>query len=302
MRNPIAPVRRRRPAAPERPRAEIVLQLAVLLQAGLAPTPAWRYLAATDDADARAVIDAIDTGREDALPAAIRARGPTWEPLAAAWALAITVGAPLADTLRAMAAALRETDDSRDEVRIALAEPAATARLMSWLPLVAVGLGFLLGFDPIGVMLATPVGITCGVAGMALMLGARAWTARLVRGAQPEEGVAGLVPELLAIALTGGVSLDRARTLVAQNAGAAADAETERLLTLSRDAGVPAAELLRAAAAMARHHARVAGRMRAASLSSRLLLPLGVCVLPAFLALGVAPMLLGIIGSTSLSL
>jgi tight adherence protein B len=279
-----------------------VLRLAVLLQAGLAPAPAWRYLAATDDADAAAVIERVDAAADAGLPAAIRARGPAWEPLAAAWALAVNVGAPLADTLRAMAAALRETDECRDEVRIALAEPAGTARLMSWLPLVAVGLGFLLGFDPLGVLTSRPVGIACGVVGVSLMLGSRAWTSRLVRSAQPAEGVPGLVPELMAVALTGGASLDRARTLVAESAGLSADPDTERLLTLSRDAGVPAAELLRASAAMARHQARVDGRMRAASLSSRLLLPLGVCVLPAFLALGVAPMLLSIIGSTSLSL
>jgi tight adherence protein B len=291
---------RRRAAAPERPRAELVLRLAVLLQAGLSPAPAWRYLAAADDPDATAIVARVDG--DAPLPTAIRERGPAWEPLAAAWSLAVTVGAPLADTLRAMAAALRETDETRDEVRIALAEPAATAWLMSWLPLVAVGLGYLLGFNPLGVLLSTPVGITCAVVGVLLMLGARAWTRRLVRGAQPEEGVPGLVPELMAVALAGGASLERARTLVRENAGLSSDAETERLLDLSRNAGVPAAELLRAAAAMARHQTRVAGRLRAASLSSRLLLPLGVCVLPAFLALGVAPMLLSIIGSTSLRL
>jgi len=42
--------------------------------------------------------------------------------------------------------------------------------------------------------------------------------------------------------------------------------------------------------------------VRAAALGSRLLLPLGVCVLPAFLALGVAPMLLSVLGSTELTL
>ena len=291
---------RRRRTEPSRPAAEPVLRLAVLLQAGLAPGAAWRYLA-RDDADAEAVVAAAATAGTG-IPAAIAARGPSWEPVAAAWAIAERAGAPLSGTLRAIAAALREADDCRDEVRIALAEPAATARLMSWLPLVAVGLGMLMGFDPLGIMLASPVGLGCAVAGAVLMLGARAWTGRLVRAARPAEGIPGLVPELLAVALTGGASLDRARELVADAAGAAPDAETERLLALSRDAGVPAVELLRAAAALARHRARVDGRVRAAALGSRLLLPLGVCVLPAFLALGVAPMLLSVLGSTELTL
>ena len=74
------------------------------------------------------------------------------------------------------------------------------------------------------------------------------------------------------------------------------------MLALSRSAGVPAVELLRASAALARHRARVDGRLRAARLSSRLLLPLGVCTLPAFLLLGVAPMLLSVMSTMPLSL
>ena len=69
-----------------------------------------------------------------------------------------------------------------------------------------------------------------------------------------------------------------------------------------RSAGVPAVELLRASSALARHRARVDGRLRAARLSSRLLLPLGVCTLPAFLLLGVAPMLLSVMTSVPLPL
>ena len=76
----------------------------------------------------------------------------------------------------------------------------------------------------------------------------------------------------------------------------------DAVLALSRSAGVPAVELLRASAALARHRARVDGRLRAARLSSRLLLPLGVCTLPAFLLLGVAPMMLSVMSTMSVSL
>jgi len=40
--------------------------------------------------------------------------------------------------------------------------------------------------------------------------------------------------------------------------------------------------------------------MRAAKLSSSLLIPLGVCTLPAFLLLGVAPLILSVLSSTPL--
>ena len=52
--------------------------------------------------------------------------------------------------LRGLAAALRDAQEAADDVRVALAEPAGTARLMGWLPLVAVGLGAALGFDTFG--------------------------------------------------------------------------------------------------------------------------------------------------------
>ena len=88
---------------------------------------------------------------------------------------------------------------------------------------------------------------------------------------------------------------------VREATGAGPDRDTDAVLALSRTAGVPAVELLRASASLARHRARVDGRLRAARLSSRLLLPLGVCTLPAFLLLGVAPMLLSVMSTMPLS-
>lgn len=361
-------------AAPVRDRTpDLALRLAVLLQAGVAPTGAWRFLADSGEQDAAAIADRHGAG--DDLGAAIAAQGGRWRPIAAAWRVATEVGAPLAAGLRAIAGALRDADECQDEIRVALAEPASTARLMSWLPLVAVVLGLALGFDTIGVLTTTPMGAACLIAGLSMMGAAHVWTGRLVRAAGPPPDVAGLRAELIAIALTGGVSLERARALAdaalvrgdedpvtgapdAEQPGARrsarartdvpasvlasaghlapadrlssvgrrapdrfarrrvraqptprtptaapddADAEIDRILALSRAAGVPAAEVLRASAAMARQRARTDGRMRAARLSSALLLPLGVCVLPAFILLGVAPMLMGVLSSSAVT-
>jgi tight adherence protein B len=173
---------------------------------------------------------------------------------------------------------------------------------MAWLPLVGVALGALLGFDVIGVLTTNPLGLACLAAGALLIAGARRWTGRLIRCARPPGGVPGLADELLAIALSGGVSLERARLVVREAGGPAAADGSERILELSHATGAPAVELLRAAGALARHRARTDGRLRVARVSSRLLIPLGVCTLPAFLLLGVAPMLVTVLTSTSLSL
>ena len=280
--------------------ADTVLRLAVLLRTGIDPASAWRYLADTGSDVAQTVVDRVAAGGE--VAEALDACGDPWGEVGAAWAVATTVGAPLADSLRAMSIALQDAAATRDEVSVALAEPAGTARLMTWLPLVAVLMGAALGFDPVRVMITNPLGIACVVGGVVLLGVAHRWTTSLVRRAQPLPGIPGFHAELTAIAVTGGVSLERAQALVRQVGGGEPDTETAGILALSRSAGVPAAELLRAASGIARHRARTEGRLRAAALSSRLLLPLGVCILPAFLLLGVAPMLLSVLASTSLTL
>lgn len=279
--------------------AETLHRLAVLLQAGVAPGRAWRHLADTGDVDARRVCDAADRG---AAPAdAVAGLGGAWRQAAIAWRVALTVGAPLAQSLRGLADALREAQESRDDVAVALAEPAATARLIAWLPLVAVALALLLGFDVVATV-TNPIGIACLVAGVALMVGAHRWSARLVARAQPDPSIAGLDAEVVAIALSGGVSIERALQVVEEAGGGAPTPGTADVLVLSQSAGAPAVELLRAAAASERHRIRTDGRLRAARLGSRLLLPLGVCTLPAFLLLGVAPMLLSVLTTTPLTL
>jgi len=298
--------------------------LAVLLQAGVAPVRAWEHLAAAGDPAAQHVVGAVERGMP--LPRAIATAGPgAWLEVGIACQVALVVGAPLAECLRTLAAALRDAHEAADDVRVALAEPAGTARLMGWLPMVAVGLGAALGFDTFGTLFTNPLGLACLGGGAALVLAARRWTKRLVRAAASGAGAPGLDAELIAIALTGGVSTDRAREVVRDArrlgatgggtepaAGAVRDQagsddrddvdDVEAVLALSRTAGVPAVELLRASAGHARHRARVQARLRAARLSSRLLLPLGVCTLPAFLLLGVAPMLLSVMSTMSVSL
>ncbi|MGZ0713029.1 type II secretion system F family protein (plasmid) [Coraliomargarita sp. W4R53] len=285
---------------------DVVLQLAVLLEAGLPPHRAWRYLAAAGQPDARVIVSACERGvaLADAIATVEGSRSAddqSWRELAAAWSIATTVGAPIAPSLRSMATALRDTRDVADEVSVALAEPAGTARLMGWLPLVAIGLGLALGFDTVQILFTTPLGIACLAGGLALVFASRRWTAHLVRQAATDSAIPGLGAELAAIALSGGVAIGRARSIV-RGAGFDIGEEAESLLDLSRTAGVPALELLRAASELARHRVRTEGRLRAARLSSKLLLPLGVCTLPAFLLLGVAPMLLGVMSSMSLRL
>ena len=294
--------RRRGPVDDGADAATSVQTLAVLLQAGAVPLTAWRHLGDTGDPHAAAVVQRVARGVP--LVAAIESEGGAWQDLAAAWEVATTVGAPLAEVLRMIAETLRDSASAADDVRIALAEPAGTARLLLWMPLAGLLLGLALGFDTVTVVTGTPIGAVCAGTGLLLVAAARLWTNRLLRRAQPEPGTPGMRAELMAVALSGGASVDRALRLVEESSASRHGDETRirSVLDLSRAAGVPAAELLRASAAQDRHRSRIQGRLRAAKLSTRLLLPLGVCTLPAFLLLGVAPLLLSVMASTPLPL
>lgn len=279
-----------------------VRTLAVLLQAGAVPLVAWRHLAESGDPHAVRIVERVEAGMP--LLTAVEAEGGAWVDLAAAWEVATTVGAPLAEVLRMLAETLQDAASAADDVRIALAEPAGTARLLLWMPVAGLLLGFALGFDTLTVIISNPIGGACVIAGLGLVLAARLWTRRMLRRAQPEPGTPGMQAELVAVALSGGASIDRALRLVSESSAVVRDGEerTRAVLDLSRAAGVPAGELLRASAAQDRHAARVHGKLAAARLSTRLLIPLGVCTLPAFLLLGVAPLLLSVLASTPLPL
>jgi len=265
--------------------ARLVQRLSVLLFAGVSPTTAWSYLDGYEHL-------------ADGLPASLVPIDPG---LAAAWRVATGAGAPLAPTLQQFAVGLRALGDAQREAEVALAGPVATARLVLLLPVVGILFGMVLGFNTLGTLFTTVPGLLCLLAGITLLVAARRWNRRLVAAAQPTEAFPGLEFELLAIAVSGGGSLDRARAAV-EAALAEFDlpsgSDADGVLALSARAGVPAAALLRAEADEARRDARAAAQKSAAVLGVRLMIPLGVCVLPAFMALGVAPLLIAVITST----
>lgn len=265
--------------------ARLVQRLSVLLAAGVSPTNAWSYL----------------DGHEhlgEGLPGSLASIEPG---LAAAWRVATAAGAPLAPSLHQFAAGLRSLGDAQRETQVALAGPVATARLVLALPVVGILFGMILGFNTLGTLFTTVPGLLCLAAGVALLLAARRWNRTLVAAAQPTEALPGLRFDLLAIAVAGGGSLDRALDTVESalaEFAVTSPGDAGAVLELSRRAGVPAAALLRAEADEARRDARAAAQKAAAVLGVRLMIPLGVCVLPAFMLLGVAPLLIAVISST----
>jgi tight adherence protein B len=188
-----------------------VQQLAALLKGGRTPSRLWDELwlvyAAEEYAGAEggpgltpASLSLLSVARAAAMRGApvadaIRAASATafsggqdrerriWGELAACFDIAAASGCPLADVLTRLAAQLEVEDDAEAARQTALAGPKATVTLLTWLPLLGLGLGVALGVDPLSVLLGTPFGVAALAAGMVLTVAGRVWSARLVGSA-----------------------------------------------------------------------------------------------------------------------
>lgn len=283
-----------------------VQRLSVLLAAGLDPLRALRSIenpppelagAASSESAYDVPARLVDAASGSAPPV----RG-AWAALACAWAVALESGAPLAGALERVAESLHALADADRQVDLAIAGPVATARIVALLPLVGLGMGLLIGADPLGVMLGTIPGAAAGLAGAALLAVGIRWNRRLVVSARVHDPLAGLGAELLAIALEGGGTPQSTLELVGEAARRCSIGleleEAEETLAFAQRAGVAVSALLRADASRVRRLVLTRELRRASLLASRLLAPLGLCFLPAFVLLGVVPLVVGILRGT----
>lgn len=247
-----------------------------------------------------------------------------------------SAGAPLATSLERAAEHAEERIDALLGRQSALAAPRATGRILSWLPLLGLGLGVLMGSDPVGVLTGSILGALTGLFGLGLAFAGRRWTAALVHRAEVESTRAGhtggeqalnaptvdtaLVLELLAAQLRAGLAPlaalgtlaealnSRALHTVCQrlqmgsNWGSAWSGSAAGTFGELRDAlapaytgGAPSTALLLSLADAHRLSERRAAERAAGKLSVALVVPLGLCSLPAFICLGIVPIIISLL-------
>ena len=245
-----------------------------------------------------------------------------------------SAGAPLATSLERAAEHAEERIDALLGRQSALAAPRATGRILSWLPLLGLGLGVLMGSDPVGVLTGSVLGALTGLLGLGLAFAGRRWTAALVHRAEVESAASNgaeqtsnmppvdtaLVLELLAAQLRAGLAPlaalgtlaealnSRALHTVCQrlqmgsNWGSAWSGSAAGTFGELRDAlapaytgGAPSTALLLSLADAHRLNERRAAERAAGKLSVALVVPLGLCSLPAFICLGIVPILISLL-------
>lgn len=245
-----------------------------------------------------------------------------------------SAGAPLATSLERAAEHAEERIDALLGRQSALAAPRATGRILSWLPLLGLGLGVLMGSDPVGVLTGSILGALTGLLGLGLAFAGRRWTAALVHRAEVESAASNgaeqtsnmppvdtaLVLELLAAQLRAGLAPlaalgtlaealnSRALHTVCQRlqmgsgwgsawSGSAAGTfgELRDALAPAYTGGAPSTALLLSLADAHRLSECRAAERAAGKLSVALVVPLGLCSLPAFICLGIVPILISLL-------
>ena len=245
-----------------------------------------------------------------------------------------SAGAPLATSLERAAEHAEERIDALLGRQSALAAPRATGRILSWLPLLGLGLGVLMGSDPVGVLTGSILGALTGLLGLGLAFAGRRWTAALVHRAEVESAAGSggdqtsnvppvdtaLVLELLAAQLRAGLAplaalgtLSEAlnsrplhtvcqRLQMGSGWGSAWSGSAAGTFGELRDAlapaytgGAPSTALLLSLADAHRLSERRAAERAAGKLSVALVVPLGLCSLPAFICLGIMPILISLL-------
>ncbi len=294
------------------PAIEVAAQrVASLLRGGVPTSRVWRVLAAEPDdsrelRDALIVIEARQEAGFDASAALAEVAGPQWRVLAATWRVAEQSGATVAPVLDRFAVSMRDLAKLAEHRSVLLTGPRSTIRLVIALPPLALLLGGLLGFDPLPA-LATPTGLATAMAGLLLLAVGALWASALTQRVARADWVAGWEFELMAIALGSGSppgaasllavdSADVARAEWVRLEGFAARGAVTALIASGQSLGTPLGPLLQAEAERRRAQALVELEQAAERLGVSVLLPLGACVLPAFVLLGVVPVLLAVLG------
>lgn len=231
--------------------------------------------------------------------------GPGWRALAAAWQIAEFSGAPMAETLERLASSLRALERLGERRAVLLAGPRATIRLVAALPVVGLGISALLGFDPIRAASGPGAGGAVALGVTLLALGVR-WAGALTRRLADADWVAGWEFELAAIAVSGGGPpgaalrrvvdcADRARAEWVPLEALLPGGEVSRVFDQAAELGTALGPTLLREAAARREAAHHELERAAERLSIQVLVPLGVCVLPAFVLLVVVPVLLAVV-------
>lgn len=201
--------------------------------------------------------------------------------------LAVDFGAPLVPLLWQLETQRVNLSRAQAELRQALAVPRATRKLLIWLPALSLVFALLMGLTSIGAMLNPLVLLSVAIALGLLLLGSKI-TRRMLQAAEKNVEVAAL--QQLQVAVTAGMTVGQIASSTPELTG---NPEVRNLLRLSFATGAALESLVRGQIQLSLENQLSSSMEKLRELSVRILIPLGLTTLPAFLLFTIPPILVG---------
>jgi tight adherence protein B len=263
-----------------------IRQLSNLISAGISPAQA-RQIASVDGAGLVESHECVD--RE----------------LSLYWQLAIELGSPIADSLRHLADSREQQLENERQIQLAFATPSMTAKLINWLPIVSLLLAQAVGLNPFGAIASNLLVVIAVLVGLSLMATAKFWSNHILLAAKPHQEDPAFYINCVAMAIEAGlppiVAIQRVQEKLFEGEDSTHSTRqiemVTALLELSARTGAAAVRLLRSLADQERKEKTFAENEKIAKLNIKLLLPIGLAVLPAFGLLTIVPVAFGFLGS-----
>lgn len=208
--------------------------------------------------------------------------------------LILASGGPPAAAMERVRRVIHTNQEQLRRVELANASPRATVRLVLWLPIAALIFGQLSGLDSLMVLFRTPIALSSVLIGGLLLALGSVWSGKLLRKARVVKFDEAVFLDGVAIALSAGLPTEHAIGLAEKHfeftISESLQAELGELVEVSKSTGAALQKLLIEKADSIREEANHKKSIDLEKLSVRLMIPLGVSVLPAFALIAVVPL------------
>lgn len=196
------------------------------------------------------------------------------------------LGAAPAENLERLAEVEAAQAKAVSELEVAASGPRASARLVTILPVLV-----LLGAQMLGMKVLNQLNPLCVASiaiGATLLYLGRRWSIRILKRAQPIDVDPGAPLDAFSAAMAAGLSLNQALADVVERFGE--QSVLHELVATATETGLAVARLARVEADRARLNWRVESEKKVHEAGVRLMWPLGLAVLPAFVLIAVVPL------------
>jgi tight adherence protein B len=214
-------------------------------------------------------------------------------------------GSAMASELEFVAELFESRERARQRIEVAHASPRSTARLMLWLPLVILGMAQFLGWGVLDSLIERPIILISIFVGLILLLISKAITSGLLKRAKPEDSFLGFYLLGVSLHVSGGAHLVQAQLRALSmyedvfecQPPSVEQSVLNEIADLVEQKGARANELLRKQAKLMQEQSQLEAEIKIEKLGIRLMVPLGLGVLPAFVFLAIVPLMVTTLGA-----